>query len=453
MKVALIGDVHANLPALEAVLEHAKRYGVDEIWNLGDFVGYGAFPDEVVKKLKKLGAISVIGNYDRKVLKVKEKSEDWQKSKHPLKYFSFRWTFDQLSRDSLEYLRDLPLERKLEVADKKILLVHASPESIKEHLDSETPEKRLKELAKRAKADVVVCGHSHRPFFREADNVFFINPGSVGRSDLGDPRACYAILQIKPGSFQIHHHRIEYNIEKAIAGIRKNKLPEEFIEMLKLGRTLNEVLENKDSKTKAKAPEAEEKESENQLEAVMDLAKKSAYEADHAHQVTRLALLLYDQLSLLHGMGPRARFLLECGAILHDIGWIEGQEGHHKRSYKIIMKEDLPFKKNEKKIIALVARYHRKNVPDPADEELKDLEEKDLRTIQVLAGIVRVADGLDRSHEDVVQNLAVKISPEEIIIQCEISDSAQWEKRGAEKKGDLLKALFNRSLTFKFKEV
>ena len=75
MRIALLGDVHANLPALDAVLADAKKRGVDQIWNIGDFVGYGAYPDEVVKRLRNEGAISIIGNYDLKVLKFPKKNK------------------------------------------------------------------------------------------------------------------------------------------------------------------------------------------------------------------------------------------------------------------------------------------------------------------------------------------------------------------------------------------
>jgi hypothetical protein len=74
VKLALIGDVHANLPALETVLSHAKREGVETIWNVGDSVGYGAFPDEVVQRLQQEHAVSIVGNYDLKVLKFKRKT-------------------------------------------------------------------------------------------------------------------------------------------------------------------------------------------------------------------------------------------------------------------------------------------------------------------------------------------------------------------------------------------
>jgi putative phosphoesterase len=450
MKIALLADVHANLPALEAVLKHARNAGVEEYWNLGDFVGYGAYPDEVVKKLNKLKALSVIGNYDRKVLKVEEKSEAWQKKKHPLKYLSFRWTHDQLSPESLAYLADLPLEQRVTHGGKKILLVHGSPDSIKEHLDSETPEKRLRELAKNAKADVIVCGHSHRPFFREAGTAYFINPGSVGRSEQRDARASYAILQIKTGSFQIQHVRIEYNLERAVAGLEKNKLPAEFIAMIRQGRTLNEVIADPHG---GDDPALAARESEAQLEAILELAKQSAYDADHSHQVARIALMLFDQLIPLHGLTARERFLLECGAILHDIGWAAGQEGHNKTSYNMILDQDLPFPDADKQIIALLARYHRKAPPDPADRELKGLGDQQIKTVRDLAAIIRFADGLDRSHENLVQELALQISPETFTVTCRVTASPDDELRAARKKSDFLCAHFNRTLNLKFKEI
>ena len=83
MKVALIGDVHANLPALEAVLAHINENepDVERIWNVGDFVGYGAFPNEVIERLRNENALSIVGNYDLKVLAFKQKKDKWRKKK------------------------------------------------------------------------------------------------------------------------------------------------------------------------------------------------------------------------------------------------------------------------------------------------------------------------------------------------------------------------------------
>ncbi|MGC9398261.1 MAG: metallophosphoesterase family protein [Anaerolineae bacterium] len=90
MKIALIGDVHANLPALLAGITHAEKQGVAHIWHIGDFPGYGAFPNEIVQQLRRRQALSVIGNYDRKVLKFKRRAETWRRKKRPEKFLAFK---------------------------------------------------------------------------------------------------------------------------------------------------------------------------------------------------------------------------------------------------------------------------------------------------------------------------------------------------------------------------
>lgn len=242
MRVALIGDVHANLPALEAVLAHAHDQGVEAIWNVGDFVGYGAFPDEVVQRLRKEDALSIVGNYDLKVLQFKQKKKKWRKKKQPDKYLAFEWAYENLSKKSRKYLRFLSQEIRMKVKGKRILLTHGSPASDEEPLTPDTPEERLHELAHAAKADVIICGHSHQPFVRELDGVWFINTGSVGRPDDGDPRACYAILRIDSENIEVRHYRVEYDVEAAIAAIREHKLPEAFAQMTLEGRSLDAVL-------------------------------------------------------------------------------------------------------------------------------------------------------------------------------------------------------------------
>ena len=242
MKVALIGDVHANLPALEAVLAHARKQGVEAIWNVGDWVGYNAFPNEVIELLRQERALSVVGNYDLKVLRFRKKQEKWQHSKHPQKYLAFKWTYQTLSKKNRKYLRTLPREIELKFANVSVLLTHASPASIEEAIFLDTPEERLQELAELAGTDVIIFGHSHQPFARQVDGVWFINTGSVGRPDDGDPRASYAVLTLSAKKLHVQHHRIDYNVERAVAAIRKNKLPEEFAKMLLQGCSLDQVV-------------------------------------------------------------------------------------------------------------------------------------------------------------------------------------------------------------------
>lgn len=246
MKVCLIADVHANLPALLAVLEHAKKQSaLEQILNLGDFIGYGAFPDEVVRLLHSLNAISVIGNYDRKVLSKKMRRKDWEKVKTPDKRLAFRWAYKQLSKKSRRLLKALPKTRKLAIEGVAMMLTHGSPAAIDEHISPMTPKNRMTELGKLAGTDVVLCAHSHQAFVRKVGDVLFINPGSVGRPDDGDPRASYATLEIKDGKLKAHLYRVNYEVEKEARAIRLAALPESFAQMCLLGKNYNAVLDAK----------------------------------------------------------------------------------------------------------------------------------------------------------------------------------------------------------------
>lgn len=240
-RIALIGDVHSNLLALEAVLDHANGQRAEAIWNTGDFVGYGAFPDEVIQRLREQGDMQVIGNYDKKVLKVKKKQRKWVKTKNPLKLMAFDWTYDHLSRTSLDYLRSLPKEIRGEIGGRRYLLTHGSPASIQEPLSPQTSSERLLELASTAECEVIICGHSHQQLALELAEVWFINPGSVGRPDDGDPRASYAILDLTSHELKIFHHRVEYDVFKAAEEIRAAGLPEQFAQMVLQGRSLDEI--------------------------------------------------------------------------------------------------------------------------------------------------------------------------------------------------------------------
>lgn len=243
MKIALLGDIHANLPALESVLAHARAHDVSAIWNTGDFLGYGAYPNEVIEALQQAEAISILGNYDIKVLRFKAKDKKWRKSKQREKYLAFRWAHQNLMRENRRYLKSLPEQRKLKVGGKSVLLTHASPASNEEPLTPETPDERLRELGQMAGTDIIVCGHSHQPFARSVANVLFINPGSTGRPDDGDPRACYAILEDAQKGLHIQHYRLEYDLERAVSAIRKNKLPEPFAQMVLKGYDLDTILQ------------------------------------------------------------------------------------------------------------------------------------------------------------------------------------------------------------------
>ena len=240
--IAIIADVHANLHALNAVIADAKSRGAEIFLNAGDFLGYGTFPDEVVLKLSSDNVLSIIGNYDLKVLKKrKEKKRENIKNE---KQISFDYAGKNLSKSSIRYLRSLDREMKISIGAKNLLMVHGSPESIDEHLTPDTTDERMSELASIADAAVVIMGHSHLQFKRTVNGVTFINPGSVGRPDDGDRRANYAILDTR--SLSVNLIKVDYDVESAADSIRERGLPENFAQMFLRGVSLDAIIEDED---------------------------------------------------------------------------------------------------------------------------------------------------------------------------------------------------------------
>jgi len=441
MKVALIGDIHANLPALEAVLEDAHKHGVEAIWNVGDMLGYGAFPDEVISLLQNEKVKSIIGNYDLKVLKIQQKKNKWKKGIPPEKWVAFNWTYEKLSESSIEYLSSLGKEIRMELEGKRILLVHGSPDSDEEHLTDETPEERLNELTQNADADLIIVGHSHVPFKRKIGNIWFINPGSVGRQSDGDPRASYAVMILKQQNWlRVTHHRVEYDVEKAVSAIRESELPELFAQMIQQGHSFENIKQKENPKD------------DDRLKASLQLAKSCGYEEEHSQQVTKLALSLFDEFQTLHQLGTQERFLLQNAAILHDIGWIEGQKKHHKTALKIILSDpSLLLNERERLMVGSIARYHRAALPKIKHQHFSSLDPSERRIVEVLASILRIADGLDRTHQSIVNSVACEITQDRIIIRCDVARPSEADRQAALDKGQLLRKVFKKKLSIEWK--
>ncbi|MBN1177730.1 MAG: HD domain-containing protein [Anaerolineae bacterium] len=186
------------------------------------------------------------------------------------------------------------------------------------------------------------------------------------------------------------------------------------------------------------------------FKAVMALAERCEYERGHSQQVTYLALRLFDELAALHDLNDEARFWLQCAAVLHDIGWLEGQSQHHKTSLALILDAlAFPFDARERLIIGSIARYHRKALPSQRHEHFAALNPADQATVRVLAALLRVADGLDRTHYNVVRDLSCEVLPDLIIVHCDVHQPAHAEQQVAWEKGDLLAQVFDRRLFIK----
>jgi hypothetical protein len=242
MKLAILSDIHGNRHALEAVLKHARGQGAAQlILNLGDSTGYGPDPEGVVRWIRGANFRNILGDYDNKVVSKKHRREAWKAVKTSDKRAMFAWTYEALSKRSRKFLKALPEQISLQLEGLQLVLSHASPASRHEHLGLDTPETRLQALAQGSKADIILCGHSHQAFVRRAAGTLFINPGSVGRPDDGDPRASYAVLELQEDRATAQLFRVPYNITGAVQAMRRTGLPLIFSEVLRQGKNYDAV--------------------------------------------------------------------------------------------------------------------------------------------------------------------------------------------------------------------
>jgi len=256
MVLAMISDIHANLPALEAVLADIEGTGVEETWCLGDVVGYGAQPDECATLVADRCALCLVGNHDLAVL-----GELDVASFSPAAAAAVRWTRDAAKPQTLEFLRGLePADESREVA-----LYHASPrDPVWEYVL--WPDQAAECIGVQA-ARVSLIGHSHVALFfvmpdgeqpaADGESIelldaargaqagagtrldlgegrWLINPGSVGQPRDGDPRAAW--LELDTESWEAAYHRVEYEIDRAADAITATELPEHLARRLYVGQ-------------------------------------------------------------------------------------------------------------------------------------------------------------------------------------------------------------------------
>jgi exopolyphosphatase/guanosine-5'-triphosphate,3'-diphosphate pyrophosphatase len=185
------------------------------------------------------------------------------------------------------------------------------------------------------------------------------------------------------------------------------------------------------------------------MRSVLALARRCAWHKSHSEQVARLCVRLFDDLKSIHGLGTPERELIEYGALLHDIGWHIGRTGHHKHSMYLIRHGDLKnFTPEEIEIIANIARYHRKAMPKRKHAGYASLSPRARRVVEVGASLLRLADGLDRSHASVVRDVRCRLGSSKIKCAVAARHDAQLELWGASRKRDFFEAVFRREIEF-----
>jgi exopolyphosphatase/guanosine-5'-triphosphate,3'-diphosphate pyrophosphatase len=178
---------------------------------------------------------------------------------------------------------------------------------------------------------------------------------------------------------------------------------------------------------------------EETFAACIALGRRYGFEEEHSRQDARLAGKLFDLTVDLHNLDDECRDLLTWAALLHDIGYVEGYWGHHKAAYRLISKADLPgLSKREIEIVANVARYHRGAKPKLDHAGYAKLEPDDREIVRVLGGILRLADGLDRSHMDAVRDVSAVLDGDRLVVLVDCPLGCSAEVWAGEKKGRFL---------------
>ncbi len=228
MRIALISDIHANLPALHAVLAAAQRHGAEVVLSAGDVVGSGPHPGEVVKVLAEHGIAGVRGNVDRKVVALadhpKRLGEIVEEGKRKANY---AWTAMRLDGAARRWLAALPARLSVNFQGVEVLVVHGSPANDTDYLYPSLTELGLAQrLGGALPPPVLVCGHSHIPFVRRVGGTLVVNCGSVGRPVDGDPRACLALLEVVgAGRVRGRIVRVDYEVERTVAALVERAVP------------------------------------------------------------------------------------------------------------------------------------------------------------------------------------------------------------------------------------
>jgi putative phosphoesterase len=239
MKIGIFGDIHGNIEALKVAYNETRILKVDALYHLGDVGGYAPFVNEIVDFLVEHSIEGVQGNYDEAV--GNDREHCGCKAEGPLQeemaHLSFTWTKNHASAASKAYMKNLPEEIKFNTNGKKVWLFHATPRKNNLYWHEDRPDKFFFEMAEKGESDLMIYGHTHKPYQKKMNGMLFVNAGSVGKPKDGDPRACLTVIEIKPESATAEFIRLKYDVEKTATAIAASGLPIYFAERLRQGHS------------------------------------------------------------------------------------------------------------------------------------------------------------------------------------------------------------------------
>jgi len=214
---AFVSDIHSNLEALNAVLDEV---GDRPLYCLGDMVGYGASPNQVIDLLKERRATVVIGNHDYAALTGTPSGFNSRAA------VAVVWNSRQLTDVNRRYLAELPRSLTLELAGERVYMTHGSPDdNIGEYVYSSTHSDMFDYWLRKLSVKAIALGHTHIPFVWSERRGTVFNPGSVGQPRDGDSKACYAVLSVGGGRVEVEHRRVEYDVGASAKKIIEAGLP------------------------------------------------------------------------------------------------------------------------------------------------------------------------------------------------------------------------------------
>ena len=233
-RVAVITDPHANQPALESVLARIDELDVDARYCGGDLIGYGPHPNEVCARIEESAIPTIYGNYDYAIGRDLNDCGCAYVDRHDraIGQLSVEWTLAYTNERAKAFMRELPLDLRFELGGKRIRLVHGSPRKVNEYLFEDKPARTFERIAALADCDVLVFGHTHKPWIHEYGGVLFVNCGSVGKPKDGDPRAAFAVLEVRGDAVAPSIHRVAYDALAVAREMRAAGLPDELAEKL-----------------------------------------------------------------------------------------------------------------------------------------------------------------------------------------------------------------------------
>ncbi|KFF15837.1 metallophosphoesterase family protein [Flavobacterium hydatis] len=243
--IAIISDIHGNLPALKVVLEDIKQRGIDTIYCLGDLVDFAPWHNEVIELIKILEIPCLMGNHDERIAFDHEVTPlpKHNPEERAARVNGINYTKQTIKPENKAFLKTLPerflLNFTISGKETKVLFVHGSTRSNNEYIYENHDLEDVQSMLAQEKADIIIMGHTHKPYVRhieattESPAGTLINSGSVGRSREENPLAAYLILHISDENITPEIIKLQYPINEVISAIEESEIPDFYAKFLK----------------------------------------------------------------------------------------------------------------------------------------------------------------------------------------------------------------------------